>query len=463
VAAGGVLVRGLAADPRVLIGTVFVTFTIAVASTTSGAVAQPDIADALGAGAADVGAIVFGYSTAFAIMTAVYGSLARRFGLGRCLTVGVLLVAVGAAIATLAVDLTMVIAGRVVSGLGAGAIPTLSMALIARRLDGPARARALGINVAAVGMGFAVGPLAGGLLLETFGWRGAMALGLLVAPAAFVYPRLAPERGDPRAPLDLPGIVLLAAGVGGLVLLVNRLPLLGIAPLTVGIALVTGGLLALLVVLSRRRIEPALPLAELRDPVLRRAMLLGMIGQTGFFGVLILAPIVAARVHAINGVGLGLLLLPMAILIGLISPRNGRLAARIGRRATTTVSLAVIAAGAAFLALTGPAAPLPLLVAGLLVAGSGFGLLSAPLVGEVSRRFPDARRPVALGAYNLAFFIGSASGAAIATGFVQSSADLPVFADRALPGASTGLLVLAILPLAALAFDLLRPLDAETA
>jgi MFS family permease len=442
---------------RLLVPTVFLTFAIAVANTTSGAIAQPEIADAFDAGAADVGAIVFGYSTTFAIMTAVYGSLARRFGLGRCLTVGVVLVSVGAAVAMLAVNLPMLVAARVLQGFGAGAIPTLTMALLSRRLSGPARARALGINVAAVGVGFAGGPLVGGLLLEAFGWRGAMALGLFVAPAGLLFPRLAPEPGDPEAPLDLPGIALLAVGVGGVVLLINRLPLLGVAPAMVATIAATALALGLLVVRSRGQRAPALPLAELADPVLRRAMLLGYVGQAAFFGILILAPIVAARVHGIGGFRLGLLLLPMAILIAMVSPRNGRVADRIGRRATTAISLTVIGLAATFLAWQGAGAPLTVLELGLLLAGLGFGLLGAPLVNEVSRRFPDDRRSIALGIYNLAFFLGTASGGAIATGFVQARLELEPFAGRALPGASTGLIVLATLPLVGLLFDRLRP------
>ena len=442
---------------RLLVPTVFLTFAIAVANTTSGAIAQPEIADAFGAGAADVGATVFGYSTTFAIMTAVYGALARRFGLGRCLTVGVVLVAVGAGVAVLSVSLPMLVAARVLQGFGAGAIPTLTMALISRRLSGPARARALGINVAAVGMGFAGGPLVGGLLLEAFGWRGAMALGLLVAPAALLFPRLAPEPGDREAPLDLPGIALLAVGVGGLILLINRVPVLGLGPPIVATVAATALALGLLVVRSRGHRAPALPLAELADPVLRRAMLLGYVGQTAFFGILILAPIVAARVHGVGGFRLGLLLLPMALVIAMVSPRNGRLADRIGRRATTGISLTGIGLAAAFLAWQGAGAPLTVLEGGLLVAGLGFGLLGAPLVNEVSGRFPDDRRSIALGIYNLAFFLGSASGGAIATGFVQGGLEVEPFAGRVLPGASTGLIVLATLPLVVLLFDRLRP------
>jgi MFS family permease len=147
----------------------------------------------------------------------------------------------------------------------------------------------------------------------------------------------------------------------------------------------------------------------------------------------------------------------MAILIAIISPRNGRVSARIGRRATTTISLSVIGLACGFLAWQGPAAPLLVLAGGLVVAGAGFGLLSAPLVGEVSRRFGDDRRSLALGMYNLAFFLGSASGGAIATGFVQAGVDIGPFTGRPLAGASTGLLLLAVMPLAILAFDRLRP------
>ena len=440
----------------------FLVFAVAVANTTSGAIAQPAIADAFGAGAADVGAIVFGYSTTFAIMTAVYGSLARRFGLARCLTLGVVLVAVGAGIAVVSVNLPMLVAARVLQGFGAGAIPTLTMALISRRLQGPARARALGINVAAVGVGFAAGPLVGGLLLEAFGWRGAMALGLLVAPAALVIPRLDREPGRRDATIDVPGMVLLAVAVGGLVLVINRLPVMGLGlPLLVIAALSTvAG--AVLVGRSRGRSGAALPLRELGDGVLRRMMLLGYVGQTAFFGVLILAPIIAARIHGLDGFSLGLLLAPMAILIAVVSPRNGRITARIGRRATTTASLAIIGLACVFLGLAGPAAPLPLLAVGLVFAGLGFGLLSAPLVGEVSRRFGDDRRSLALGMYNLAFFLGSASGGAIATGFVQAGIDVGPLAGRPLAGASTGLLLLAALPLAFLVFDRLRPTETIT-
>src|SRR3990170_1791143 len=228
-------------------------------------------------------------------MTAVYGSLARRFGLVPCLVSGVLLVSIGAAAAVLAINLPMLILARVVQGIGAGAAPPLCMALFARRLSGPARAQALGTIVAAVGVGFASGPLVGGLLLEAFGWRGAMALGLLVAPAAAVIWRIDRDRGSPDAPLDRVGIALLSGTVGSLVFLVNRLPILGLsAPVWIAtVALVVLG--AILVAHSRGRPDAALPLDLFADARLRGAMILGFVGQTAFLGMLVIVPIGAAR------------------------------------------------------------------------------------------------------------------------------------------------------------------------
>jgi DHA2 family metal-tetracycline-proton antiporter-like MFS transporter/DHA2 family florfenicol/chloramphenicol resistance protein-like MFS transporter len=414
-------------------------------------VAQPAIAEAFGAGAGDVGWIVFGYSGAFAVMTAVYGSLARRFGIAPCLAFGATLVALGALAAVLAVNLPMVIAARVVQGVGAGAIPTLSMALIARRLSGPARARALGINVAAVGVGFAMGPLLGGLLVEGFGWRGAMALGMLVGPTVPLVLGFDPDRGIRETPVDLRGIALLSGTITALVFLVNRGPVLGFeaAPI-VGSAVAVLGLGSLLVAHARRRTWSAFPLRIVGHPGLQRVMFLAFAGQAAFLGAIVIVPVAAARAHDLDGLLLGLLLVPMAVLIALLSPQNGRLEARIGRPATTALAHLLIALGALGLALVGATAPPVVLAGGLVVGGIGFAFLNAPLANEVTQLFADERRSVALGIYNLALFLGTTTGAAVSTAVVQAQWELPIFDGRPVPGFASGLFVLAALPLVAL-------------
>ena len=434
-------------DHLLLVITLFSLFTIGVGNTTAGAVAIPAIGDVFDAGPADVGWIVFGYAGAFAVMTAVYGTLATRFGMGHAIVAGVLLVFVGGAVSLAATSLPMLIAGRVVQGAGAGAFPPLSIALIARRMSGPARAKAIGINIAAVGVGFALGPLTGGLALDTVGWRGAMALGVLALPAAPVLWRLESrlDEPDPSASLDPRGTAMLAVLVASLVFLVNRTPVLGLSRATLGaiiVAVVFG------VALTRHVLtgtDLAFPRSVVTDERLWKLMALGFVGQSAFLGTVVVIPIAAVEVHHINGILLGLILVPMAVAIAIVSPRNGLVQAAIGRRATTTLPLTVISVGAILLSVMGADASPVLMGTGLVVAGSGFALLNAPLANEVTLIYADRNRSVALGVYNLAFFMGSASGSGLSTALLQAELQPWFYEGRTLPGYSSALLAVALI------------------
>lgn len=149
-------------DGRGVLVTVLATLVaITVATNTTASLAQPQIGAAFEVGPADTAWVVFGYSATFAIGTALWGGIASRGGLIPSLVAGVALLGAGSAAAALAPTLELVIGARLVQGLGSGAIPTLATALIAGRFDGLDRARALGVIIAAVGGGQALGPLAG--------------------------------------------------------------------------------------------------------------------------------------------------------------------------------------------------------------------------------------------------------------------------------------------------------------
>jgi DHA2 family metal-tetracycline-proton antiporter-like MFS transporter len=432
--------------PLVLVFAVLVI--IVVANNSAGSLAQPAIGAAFDAGPADVGWVVFGFGTTFAIGTAIWGGLARRFGIGRCLAVGVLLVAGGSILAAFAPSLPVVVAGRVVQGFGAGAIPTLSASAISLRLDGPDRARALGTIVASVGLGLAAGPILGGLALEVFGWQGPMAFGLVAAPAAVAVARIHGD-ADPTARIDVLGAALVAATVAAATFSLNRLPILGLGPITLAsLTVLVIGIVAL--VRRSQRATAFVPRRIVTDPAFTRVVFLGSLGMVAFLGSLVLVPVAVARAHDLGGIALGLVLVPMAIVGAVASRRNASVEGRIGRRATTRLSLVSMIVGAAGLALLGASAPPPILAVALVPVGLAFGLLQAPLVNELSVRFDGPDRPLALGLYNLAFFLGGASGAAIATALLQAGWELPIYAGRAVPGFSTTLTLLLLAPLTAL-------------
>jgi MFS family permease len=417
-------------------------------------VAQPAIAAAFDAGPADVGWVVFGFGTAFAVATAMWGGLAGRFGLGPSLAIGVTLVSAGSALAVIAPSLPLLVAARIVQGLGAGAIPTLSSSAVARHFDGPERAGALGALVAAVGLGIALGPLLGGAALEFVGWQGPMAFGIVAAPAAILLARTDRER-DPSARIDLIGAALVAVAVVATTFTLNRLPVLGLAaPTVASLSLVAIALP--LIALRSRRVDAFVPRRIVTDPAFTRVVALGALGMVAFLGSLVLVPVAAARAHGLDGLALGLMILPLAMVGAIGSVNNARVQARLGRRTTTIVSLVALAGGALGSGLLGAGAPPPVVALALVPLGLGFGLLQAPLVNELTVAFGDRDRPVAVGLYNLMFFIGGAAGAAVATALVQSGIELAPFAGRAVPGFSTTEVLLATAPALAVVVLLAR-------
>jgi MFS family permease len=433
---------------------------IVVANNSAGSLAQPAIGQEFAAGPADVGWVVFGFASTFAVGTALWGGIARRVGLGPSLAIGATLVALGSAVAAFAPSLDVLIGARLVQGAGAGAIPTLGTALVAGRFDGPERARAMGAVVASVGTGLAVGPLVGGLALELAGWRANVGIGLLAAPAIpLLY---ATDRiRQPGARIDARGAVLVAVVVLTATFLLNRLPVLGASPISLAAAamLLVGG--ALLVRHSIRRPDAFLPKHVLGAPAFQRSVFLGAIGMSAFLGSLVLVPPGIARAHGVSGLALAMVLLPMAVAAALTSYQIARIEQHLGRRATASWGMIALGAGALALASIGAAGPLPLVAAAMGPIGAGFGLIGTPILNELTLAFEGPDRPVAVGAYNLGFFLGGAAGAAIGTAFVQIGLELPLFAGRAVPGFSSAELLLAIGPLMAAAFLVARrPLEA---
>jgi len=441
-------------DRRTLLGILFALVFVVVANNSAGSIAQPAIGVAFDAGPGDVGWVVFGFSVSFAVATAVWGGLARILGLGPALAAAIALFAAGSVVAPLAPTLPLLIAARVIQGLGAGAIPTLSAAIIARRYEGAERSRALGTIVAAVGIGLAAGPLIGGAALEAFGWQGPIALGIVAAPAAIAFLREDRDR-DRSVPLDVVGAVLVAATVIALTFSLNRLPILGLVPVTVGAAGVAVG--GTILVVRRSRLTTAfLPGRIVAHRAFLRVVVLGLVGMSAFFGSLIIVPVAAAAAHGLSGIALGLILLPMALVGALASFNNARVQARFGRPRTTRVSLLSLAVGAGILGAIGAGVPPAITAIALVPLGLGFGLLGPPLLNELTVVFDGADRGIAVGAYNLAFFMGGAMGGAVATALVQVGLEIELFAGRPVPGFSTAEILLAIGPLIAVALLSLR-------
>ncbi len=435
-----------------LVATLASLVLITVATNTTASLAQPQVGAEFGAGPADTGWIVFGYSATFAVATALFGGVASRIGLTPALVAGVSLLGLGSLAAAVAPSLELLIASRLLQGLGSGAIPTLSTALIAGRFQGRERGQALGVIVASVGAGQAAGPIIGGLLLDLIGWRAAVSIGIVAVPAVVMLQLTQGGRDDrgPRRAFDAPGAGLVAVVALGLALVLNRGPVLGVTAITV-VPAVAVALAALALVRRTSRVPDGfVPRAVVADRTFRRVVTLGAIGMSAYIGTIVSVPILAARVYGLDGIPLGLVLLPMAVAAGIASPSSAWVEARIGRVWTTRLSLAALGIGALALALGAQTVGLVVALPALASLGLGFGLLNPPLLNELTHAFENERQPLAVGIYNLCFFLGGAIGAAVTSAIVQAGLALPLLPSGPLPGFVTAQLLVAAVPLAAL-------------
>lgn len=432
---------------RLVLGTLAGLVIIVVANNSMGSLAQPAIAAAFLVGPADVGWVVFGFSVSFAISTAVWGAIGRRYGVGRALAVGIVLLSLASAVAAFAPSLPLLVAARVVQGFGAGAIPTLGNALIGRHFTGPSRTAALGAIVGSVGTGLAVGPLLGGLLIELAGWRAVVGFSVLAVPAAALILRADRQQGDPSARFDLLGALLVATVALSAVLTLNRLPVAGLAPITLLALALFALALPALGWHSLVRGGNFLPREVLIEPNYRRLVALGAIGMSAFLGSLVIVPLALERAQGLTGLALGLLLLPMALTSAILSPTNGRITARLGHARTARLSLGLLALGPVLLALIGPTGSVTALAAALVPLGAGFALLNAPLIDQLMSVFEGPLAPVAVGSYNLVFFLGGSFGAALSTALLHARVGLPFLpAVGAEPGFVSAALLLSVLP-----------------
>lgn len=396
------------------------------------AVALPQVASDLRLDTAGTAWVLAAFSLTFAVSTAVFGRLADLHGLRLPLRVGVVLFAAGSLVAAAAPTFPVLIAGRLLQGAGAGAVPVLSVGVIAARFDDEHRGRALGALTAVVSVVSGSGPLIGGALAQGLGWRAVLGLPVLALAVMEPVARLAPVEPTARGDFDVRGALLVSATVLGVVLLLQAPATADGATLPLAaLALATGAGL-LLARHTRRAPQGFLPGEVIGSRVFLLGSLSGLTLLAGYLAMLFAAPALLSQGQGWTPLQIGLALLPAAMLGAVASRLVGIRAARIGRY---RVVAALCTGSAAGLWLTAAGSGQPVLVVlGLGLTACGFAGGQVALVDAVPRLVPESARGAALGVFNLLFFVGGAVGSATTGGLADT---------LTLPGA---LAVVAVLP-----------------
>jgi EmrB/QacA subfamily drug resistance transporter len=402
--------------PGLVVGTVCVGAFLGQLDASIVSLALPAIGRDLGAGSARTEWVALCYLLTLVALVAPIGRLADSIGRKLLYTYGFGVFALASLACALAPDLVVLDVSRVVQAVGAAMLQANSVALIATAVPRRLLGRAVGIQGAAQAVGLALGPAAGGLLLEVGSWR---LLFLLSVPAGlfgvvtgwFFLPRSRDLAA--RRPVDLPGLALFVPAVALLMALLSLATRSEPAPLLAALGLASAVLAAVFVRHARRAAAPLLDLALFRCRAFSTGLAGALLSYTAMFGLLFTAPLaLGSRYHLPAGrAGLVLTLLPVAL--GLTAPLAGRLADRFGPRVVTAAGLAVAGAGLAVIAVAAPGlGPFSVVLAGI---GVGLGLFTPANNASVLAAVPARDSGAAAGILNMTRGLGTALGIAAGT------------------------------------------------
>lgn len=337
--------------------------------------------------------IVICYVLTYGSLMLAVGRLGDIFGHARVFRFGLAWSAVAYLLLTLVPGYEALLACRALQGVGAALVLGCGPALATALFPETMRARALAAYAATVAAGSAIGPLAGGLLVEVFGWQAVYWFRAPFALVALLLSAHLPEapRGGPREPFDIPGALLLVSAVATTLLAVNQAP----TPVSLLLAGVATACAAGFVWWSHRAPRPIIDLGLFRRPGFAALNLANAILAFAGFAVMLLVPFYLSRIAGLEAASLGLVLAA--------SPAGGVLGSWLGAKAVTRLgSRGVLMAGTVLNAVGllgivpwGAGTAVPLLVAALAVQGLGLGLFTLAYADRVTEVMRPEDRGVA--------------------------------------------------------------------
>ncbi len=390
--------------PRLTLATSILGTSVAFIDGSAMNVALPALAHGLAAGPAGLSWSINAYLLPLGALILLGGSAGDRFGRRRLFLLGLGAFTAASLLCAMAPSLPWLLAARFLQGSGAALLLPNSLAILGTAFTGEARGRAVGIWAASGALAAAIGPVLGGWLITTVGWRAIFLLNVPVGAAACLLAlAFVAETNDGRRGmrLDWAGAALVTAGLGILTWALSAASGPGAGAPLIGTACAAGvALLVAFAMLENLRGERALmPLSLLVSPGYLGLSLLTFFLYGGLGGFLVLVPFLLIQIAHWSPMAAGAALLPIPLAIGVGSPIMGGVAARHGGRLPLAGGAALVAAGFAWLVRLHPGAidyKRELLPAIALVA-LGLALSVAPLTASVMASVEPGRVGAASG------------------------------------------------------------------
>ena len=371
----------------------------------------------LGASQSQLEWAINSYTLVFAGLLFTFGVVGDRIGRKRMLMIGLVLFGIGSLLSAYSRSPDQLILARAAMGLGGAAVMPQTLSIISNVFEPKERPRAIGIWASAVGIGVAIGPVLGGVLLTHFWWGSVFLINVPVTVAgAVAVALLVPESRNPeRAGIDILGVLL---SILGLVLLVYGIVQGGDAgswvhPVVLGP--IFGGLAVLAVFAwheSRTR-HPALDVRLFRDRRLSASVGAIALVFFGMGGVYFFTSFYTQNVLGYSPLDAGLMTVPFAVGQLLLSPRSASLVRRYGAKAVGAAGMFVMAVALAGYVLLGTASPVWLLGLLFFVQGAAIGVAMPAATSAVMDVLPRERAGAGSALTNTARQVGVALGVAV--------------------------------------------------
>jgi EmrB/QacA subfamily drug resistance transporter len=381
-------------------------------------IALPAIRSDLHASVAQLQWSIDSYTIVVASFLLLAGSVADRFGRRKTFQVGLLVFSLGSLLCSVAPSARVLVVSRVLQALGGAMLNPVAMSIIVNTfLDPKERARAVGIWGAAFGVAMAAGPLLGGLLVESVGWRSIFWVNIpLGALALALTTRFVGEsRAEQPRRFDLVAQGLFIAALFALTSTVIDGRHAGWTswPVMAGFGTVVASA-ASLVAWESRHHEPLLDPRFFRSLPFAAATLVAVLAFAAFSGFLFLNSLYLQEARGMTASQAGLATLPIALALMVCSPLSGRLVGAGRARLALVIAGGAMAAGALLLTALARDTPLAYLLTAYGIFGIGLGMVNAPITNTAVSGMPRSRAGIASAVASTSRQVGASLGVALA-------------------------------------------------
>ncbi|WP_438488062.1 MFS transporter [Streptomyces sp. S186] len=404
-------------------------------------VALPSMQHELGASVSGMQWTIDAYTLVLAALLMLAGSTADRLGRRRVFMAGLVVFSLGSLLCSLAPGLDWLVVFRMVQAVGGSMLNPVAMSIITNTFTDPReRARAIGVWGGVVGISMTAGPVIGGLLVQSVGWRSIFWINVPIGVLALVLTlRWVPESRAPRPRrVDPVGQLLVITLLGSLTYAIIEAPEAGWESARILVCAVLAlSSLAALVGYERRRREPLIDLRFFHSVPFAGATVIAVCAFAALGGFLFVNTLYLQNIRGLSALQAGLYMLPMAGMTLLFAPLSGRLVGGRGPRLPLLLAGCAMAASGLLFAAFDTASATSLLLTGYVLFGIGFGLVNAPITNTAVSGMPRSQAGVAAAVASTSRQVGQSLGVAVfgavLAGGAHAGATRPEFLAAAHP------------------------------